>query len=488
MPNFDDATIERLIGTEDAENENDKRFKEYFFRNKAYDNLVAPLPIRILVGHKGIGKSALLKRSYLQNQEQKQLAIWVQPNDLDSHGKMADAALNPQIESWKSGLLRAIVQKCISRFGNGKNVSGSPQRPQAKIVKATAHAALGLIRRVLESRLPDVHDAIDKEVVANYLRDTRVYIYIDDIDRGWDASPSSIRNISALLNAIRDLAGSSTRLMFRIGLRSDVYYLVRTSDESTDKIERNVVWLSWTNHEILAVMARRVATFFGNRIGQDDILRMSQADISKRILCRIIAPNFEGRGRWRDRPMHNVLLSLTRNRPRDLIKVLHGAARQAYNNNHTIIASSDLESTFESYSSERLQDTINEFRSELPNIDQLLFGMRPTKRARRAADSFLYSTDRLVDKLKDIIDQSHLVYTNNRPVSPRALIQFLYKIDFVIARKDLEDGRISRWYFDQQRFLANEFLDFGYNWEVHPAYRWALQPQEPEDILGRLFD
>ena len=41
------------------------------------------------------------------------------------------------------------------------------------------------------------------------------------------------------------------------------------------------------------------------------------------------------------------------------------------------IDSTDLETTFESYSAERLQDTINEFRSELPNIEQLLLGNAP---------------------------------------------------------------------------------------------------------------
>ena len=245
MPRFDDATIERLIGTEDAENENDQRFKQYFFFNKTYENLVANLPIRILVGHKGIGKSALLRRAYLHNQENLQLAIRVRPNDLVSHMVEVDPPeLNQQIESWKSGLLEAIVQKCISMVGNDQEPS-----ERGKFVKSTTKAAIGIITGILKNRMPDVNDTIAANLVANFLRDQKVYVYIDDIDRGWDASPSSIRNISALLNAIRDLAGADTRLMFRIGLRSDVYYLVRTSDESTDKIERNVVWLSWTNHE-----------------------------------------------------------------------------------------------------------------------------------------------------------------------------------------------------------------------------------------------
>ena len=70
-------------------------------------------------------------------------------------------------------------------------------------------------------------------------------------------------------------------------------------------------------------------------------------------------------------------------------------------------------------------------------------------------------------------------------MTPKTLIQFLYKVDFITARKDL-DGLPDRKYFDQNQFLANEFVDFGYDWEVHPAYRWALQPQDVRDVMSQV--
>lgn len=310
-------------------------------------------------------------------------------------------------------------------------------------------------------------------------------VYIDDIDRGWDASKNSIRNISALLNALRDLSGSDSRIKFRIGLRTDVYYLVRTSDESTDKIERHVIWLSWTNHEILSVIAKRVLTFFGEECDQEVILGMNQPDISKDILSKIMDSSFRGRGHWSNRPIHNVLLSLTRRRPRDLIKLMHGAARNAYRHDNQVISTGNLEAAFEPYSSERLQDTINEFSSELPQIKGLLLGMRQTKKERKTSMSFLYTTDRLVAKMKEIMGHSYFSYTNRKFVTPKSLIQFLYKIDFITARKDTPFG-IDRKFFDQNRFLADEVVDFGYDWEIHPAYRWALQPQDVASILNSI--
>lgn len=318
------------------------------------------------------------------------------------------------------------------------------------------------------------------------MADEIINIYIDDMDRGWSASESDIKNISALLNAVRDISGSDQRIRFRIALRSDVYYLVRTSDESTDKIERHVVWLHWSNHEILSIIAKRITTYFGEPLTQDEIIGMSQVAISDRILSRIIEPRFRGNGHWSNRPINNVLLSLTRRRPRDLVKLMHGAAREAYSAHHKIILSSDLERSFEGYSTERLQDIVNEFKTELPNIERLVLGFKPGKRTRTASESYLYATDALVKKLQNIMSGAALQFKNRKPVTPKALIQFLYKIDFITARKDFPDG-IDRRTFDQSRFLASEVADFGYNWELHPAYRWALQPQDVNKLLNDIF-
>jgi hypothetical protein len=50
----------------------------------------------------------------------------------------------------------------------------------------------------------------------------------------------------------------------------------------------------------------------------------------------------------------------------------------------------------------------------------------------------------------------------------------------------LEDGTIDRKYFEENRYLSSTFVDFGYNWEVHPAFRWALQPDDIMTIFKNL--
>lgn len=78
-----------------------------------------------------------------------------------------------------------------------------------------------------------------------------------------------------------------------------------------------------------------------------------------------------------------------------------------------------------------------------------------------------------------------LKFTNNTTVNPKSLGEFLYKIDFITARRDTET-EIIRLFFDQNRFLQSQYVDYGFKWEVHPAYRWALQPGDSDDIFKRL--
>ncbi len=481
IKSFDDATIEELFGADDAENERDDRFKEYFYRNKAFENICNELPIRLLVGHKGIGKSALLKRAYLQDREAGRLAIKLAPGDLISiKASSSREGLDVLAERWKDGLLGVIATKTIAEFSRD-----AVERTEIEGLGKKVSAFLDLVSNMLTTRAKKLADKSDRAIVETFANVKAIHIYIDDIDRGWSASEDDIRNISALLTAVRDISGADQRIRFRIALRTDAYYLVRTSDETTDKIERNVVWLTWTSHEILCIIAKRISTFFGDNLTEAQINNMSQGKITDTILAKIIEPRFQGNGHWANRPIHNVLTSLSRRRPRDMVKLFHGAARKAFTSNHKIVTSRDLESSFEAYSGERVQDIINEFKTELPNIEQLVLGFKPARKARRASDIFLFSTDTLVVKLKNIMQSASLQFKNRKQVTARSLIQFLYKIDFITARKDSPDG-IQRKYFDQNRFLASDIVEFGYDWEVHPAYRWALQPHDVNRVIDSI--
>lgn len=481
---FTDENIQTLFGFEDAESESIARLKEYYLKRDTYGRVVADLPIRILVGHKGTGKSALFKVAISEEKEKGHLPILVKPDDIAELGK-SDENFLLRIRQWKWGLNKIIGEKVFNELGLFNDEVAS------KITKF----GVKLTSLIFET-VKSVKDKVtllpaQKLLMENYLTTNKITVYIDDLDRGWEGKRDDIIRISALLNCIRDLANENERLFFKISLRSDVYFLVRTSDESTDKIESSVVWFSWTNHEILVMLIKRILTFVGESFDESILLNSEQKDISYHLNC-IMEPIFSGSGKWANVPIYKVLMSLIRKRPRDLVKLCTLASRNAKLNKSQLIRTSDFKSIFEEYSQGRIQDTINEFKSELNNIEHLIFGMKPSKKTTKYADGFVFTTADLYQKISNIMEQNTFVFANGKAVDKKNLAQFLYKINFLTARKQVDGGvidrkYIDRKYFEENRYLSSSFADFGYDWEIHPAFRWALKPDSLDDIFNKLL-
>jgi hypothetical protein len=472
---FTDPEIQSLFGHEAAEDESPIRLREYYFKTDIYDQVVAPLPLRILVGHKGVGKSALFKVALSEAAERGDLPILIRPDDILGLGQDTTDFLR-SIRDWKIGLLDIVAKKVLTSLGGTDSLAGR--------LKGFGGHLLDFLQDTFKNP-----DAISYEPAKRIVRDrflaTRsLTVYVDDLDRGWEGRREDVRRISALLNAVRDIANDNPGLSFKISLRSDVYYLVRTSDESTDKIEGSVIWHTWTNHQIFVLLIKRIETFFGRAIDAESLLARPPFQIAG-YLDTVMEPRFIGEGHWANAPMHRVLMSLIRQRPRDLVKLCTLGAREAREARSLLIRTAHFRAVFEEYSQGRIQDTINEFRSELADIERLLLNMKPNKRERTAKAGYLYKTDALLRKIDDICQGGAFVFTNGKRAERKDLAAFMYKINFLTARKEVPGG-IVRKYFEENRYLSSSFADFGFDWEVHPAYRWALQPSSTNDIYASL--
>jgi hypothetical protein len=476
---FNEETIQEIFGHDAAEDELPERLKAYYFKSSIFEKVTAPAKLRILVGHKGIGKSALFTVAMQEERDHGKLPILIRPDDIAGIGHDSTDFLET-ITAWKNGLQEIICKKVLDTFG--------VQYPEnTKKMLSGAGKLLTFLETTLRPYTKSKFDITPTQqlLITNFLKKTAVIVYIDDLDRGWEARKQDISRVSALLNAMRDLANQNSGLYFRLSLRSDVYYLVRTSDESTDKIEGSVIWFTWTNHEILALLVKRIETFWGRQVEESELLAMDQKDLAK-YLYTVMDPIFAGQGRWAHAAIHRILMSLVRKRPRDLVKLCTLAARHAQGSKRSKLGTDDFKSIFEEYSQGRVQDTVNEFKSELPDIERLIVNMKPNKIERRTSLGYVYQTDDLIRKIKGITELGRFTFRNGNVADPKELAIFLYKINFLTARKVLPGGEIHRKYFEENRYLSAKFTDFGYDWEIHPAYRWALQPDTVEDIFQRL--
>lgn len=473
---FTGENIQRLFGHEAAEDEDQHRLREYYFKTSTYNQTITDLPLRILVGHKGIGKSALFAVARAEDTERYNLSVLLKPDDVVSLGTDTTDFLKT-IRDWKEGIARIIAAKVFSSFGIGD---------KGRLVQLKAYG--GKLIKFLMATFKDLKGVsftpAQDAIVQQFLKINQINVYIDDLDRGWQGRKEDVTRISAPLNAVRDISNEDPGIHFRIALRSDVYFLVRTSDESTDKIEGSVVWHSWSNHEIFVLWVKRIETYFGRSVDEASLLAMHQRDLAHYLDC-VVEPRFRGAGHWDKAPMYRVLMSLIRRRPRDLVKLCSLAARKAYADKSQIIRTEHFEAIFEEYSQGRVQDAINEYRSELPDIERLIMNMKPNKKERKAKEGYSYKTDALLAKISNIQEMGKFLFKNGKEASKKDLAAFLYKINFITARKETDTGIIRRD-FDESRYLSSQFADFGFDWEVHPAYRWALQPDDVNDLYNRV--
>lgn len=483
---FDEETIRAIFGHEAAEDEEIERLKRYYVKTDVYNAMRSSIPLYILVGHKGVGKSALFKVLATEEEELGNIAITIQPDDILDIETSEENFLK-RIRDWKEGLSKIIFRELILSL-NGYMVDPIKSTSMKEWISNVSNLLGNMFGKKLvelQNNYLDITNAQLTSLFKNTLfKEKTVTVYLDDLDRGWKNSTNDVANLSAMLNAIRDLSRDTKNLKFRIGLRSDVYYAIRTSDETTDKIDGSVLWLKWTNHEILVMLIKRIETFFGNQFNEEELLKTKQKDFQES-LNTVFESRFNGRGHWENAPMYRVLTSLIRKRPRDLVKLCTLAAREAYTRKHCKVMTNDLEAIFSNYSNDRLTDTGNEYQSEFPRVKELLLKMKPSRQEIKDGHPCKYSKAQLLKKLKDVISMSNFILANGNVARAEDLAAFLYKINFITARKEV-NGEIQRIYYDENQYIHNTFTDFGYDFEIHPAYRWALQPDSMQSLFEQI--
>jgi len=213
---FSEDQLQRLFGHEAAEDEDPARLREYYFKTTTYSEVATDLPLRILVGHKGIGKSALFKVAIQEDQDSGVITVLIKPDDVAELGTDTSDFLKT-IRDWKVGLRQIIAKKVLISVGVNED-------SLVDKLKQYGGSLVSFFDDVFDGWMKDakrVTQPAKQVLIDTYLQKNRISIYIDDLDRGWQGRKQDNARISALLSAVRDLSSESRGLNFRISLRSD---------------------------------------------------------------------------------------------------------------------------------------------------------------------------------------------------------------------------------------------------------------------------
>lgn len=174
---FTEENIAVLFGHEAAEDEDLQRLKGYYFKGNVYDQVANELPLRILVGHKGIGKSALFHVAMAEDEQKGRLSLLIKPDDIAGIGDSETDFLK-LIREWKAGISEIIAKKAITSFGllhegwrSKLNEYGGKLIDYLQTTfRADEYASLGQTQKL---------------IVGDFLKNGKIFVYLDDLDRGW---------------------------------------------------------------------------------------------------------------------------------------------------------------------------------------------------------------------------------------------------------------------------------------------------------------
>ena len=478
----------KLFGHEDAGKEDDSRLTSYYYKTLQYEDVMSDIKLQIITGEKGTGKSALLKMAYIETSNTDIVPIWIRLDDLSElYSDILDSNNLYQLKTlWKRSISKLVIMNLASHMSFAM---GEDYKKALQWAYDTGYTTRDFISRSAKILKPMYEQYISLDTEADscgehhalqrMINNKKIRLFLDDFDLDWQGKASDVLKIKSLLLSLSDMNGLSVR----IALRTDVYEMIR-NEEFSDKFESCLIKCKWNNQEIMKTLAKRICAYFDKPFDEINTTdpKTLQYNIVK-YLNFIFVPCFDESTRvWANAPTHRVIYSLIRRKPRDMVKLCHSIAEEAYRKQLTVIDSSCFLAILETYSQERLKDLVNEYVNQLPKLQDLLIRMAPTQKEfqNKAGKRYVYSTDELYVKIQNIQQNMNISIYQAKceklcPANFHQIAHFLYKIGFITGRKRNESGKIERAYYDELPFLLNANVgDRGYSWEIHPAYRGAL--------------
>jgi len=476
--NFNDPT---LFGNDAAEDEDLDVFNSYVVDRSETQEFTNPKNrIRIARAYKGEGKSALLRLARQKIPAEDVIVNATGPSLApEVHGIDSDLWVN----AWKRRILSAIASEVGVRIGMAWTDDAMSLVEEAEQNGFRERSLLSAIldrltiKNMPVERKPTTTSA-SEQLIKRWLHDrTDTWIFIDDIDQNFQNTPEARAKIASIFTACRHITNTIPEIHFRMGVRPNIWTLVKLHFEALSHVEQYVIDLAWDESDLRRLLAERLAGY----LRRQPEYRTYVANIPKSGGDRderLIALAFEqsmpwgrtAQGKSKTRPPHVVLSTLSRHRPRWLIELCKEAARTVRTTGKNRIALEDIVSQLPSFGKRRINDTVAEFRAQCPQVHELITAFHDQRED--------YRTSELFDAIKRrVLPALHVTIEGvSNQADARQIAAFLFQIGFLTARQDLPDGDYRHFSFAQKPdlLLSRTNIDQGMSWEIHPVFRQAL--------------
>lgn len=472
--------------------EGDRQFLgEIFIPPAQFGQLCAIEPggLRLLVGDKGIGKSALVEWIHKVATAKKLPSLLIRPDDIATN----DMPSTSDIASLKRYYYDVVLRTIAAQIG--RHLKGFLKGDAARLHNEARQKGLAeddLVQKTLEligavsmpvakvngvqlarelagtnpqATLPG---AINKQLLS---AGSLFFVFIDDTDQlAAPDQPAHLNRLWGLILAIRRLVGECPAIRPIVTLRTGVWTRLTTESQGqrdqTDHLRGYVVPLKADEALVEGIVRKRLerAAADMDRKGVDPYSVFFSSQF-------MTLPNSDERRSW-----DSFITKSSRDRPRDAIQLIKNMIDCASERNALQIGSAEAGLSMKVYSSERVDDVANEFSLDCKNIREIIGTFSEiefevnfeTLRAHLNTIPSIGTTTIRSVVMKPQVDQDAITilallhesgFVNPRladTTKPRGFRHLLY-------RDDPNFAKFANWNGMQAA-----------TWEVHPAFRTYL--------------
>jgi len=253
----------------------------------------------------------------------------------------------------------------------------------------------------LENLLDDVNELAQK---------TPVYIFIDELDRGWDASPDAVSFVAGLFQAATSISVRTRNIKVLMSLRRELYENIPSLYDDAQKVRDTIELIDWDRDKLYSLICRRIGFTLGRPYADHDALWTS-----------VMPDDVHGS------PSFDYLLAYTMHRPRELIQFCTHIRDNAPADRRLPFEESDLLRAAPTYSAERFKDIMAEYRFQYPGLDKVVETFRGCATHLSRAELELYCLELSVGDRR--VDQSAAWVLN---MDPDRIIEILWQVGFLL--------------------------------------------------------
>ena len=267
-------------------------------------------------------------------------------NDMTLQKRLSDLELNFQLtEAVVSGDFTSRLEQAVGRV-----ISIAQEARSAEELKSR------LTNHMFESPIPQLRDA----VIALSEFAEEIFVFVDDLDKGWPARKvepldvSTVRHLIETLNRIkRDLGKRGLEIRHSVFLRSDVYELL--VEQTSDRGKYNPIRVDWSDPvQLRHLLRQRVVSGI--------------EPIDGEAAWEAMNPQLESGGDAVD-----AMIASSLRRPRFLIDSCERMLSFAINRGHSFVDAQDLEDGLKEMSLYLVSDFAYEMRDAAGTPENLFY-------------------------------------------------------------------------------------------------------------------